>query len=668
MGEVFVARTPWPDNPLAAVKRLRPDVARVPTFAERFAHEAELAVRLSHPNVVGTLDIGSVEGQLYVASELVYGKDTGLIADRLRERGQGGPAAVAIRLLLDTLGGLAYVHGVREPDGKPLRLVHRDVTPGNVLVGYDGQARLADFGLAKSLLTEKSHLTNHGEILGTPHYLAPEVIRGDQASPVSDLYGVGAVMYRFLTGIAPHQGTTAEVLLKVLSEEPRSLSDLRPDLAPWLVSFVHRLLEKDPSRRPYDASVLIQQLSHDAKNSGLLVNKAAVARWIANLFDVEKAEEMEERDRIVEIDLEQLGGKQEGTVVLARPGASSSLEAPLQLINGYEDDRDTSGTELDLSEAQVRAVVGQLDPRFASTGPPVPAPSLLASGTKEMDSVDGMPTRAVQIWPRDQQPTTDAGPAPRGPSGNFENSSPDGPADEATRLGEIVQGSGPTRLPGFVEVANRDPASITFDPEPGPRQRPRNKDSVVVGPAAVSARPPPERRPEPTVIPATPGPVPVHRGPRSGGPVASPKGGIATSAPVATAKPIATQSPVQVVAKPSEQPRPAPPAQRRAPPQRSANTWVFLAVLLVVAVILGVGIGSYIAQLRGDRPATAEVRGLQRDRFLALQRDLNERQQKGETLPAGAWEAYGAAAAAMVEGNEGKMKKALDQVEVLLKK
>ena len=101
-----------------------------------------------------------------------------------------------------------------------------------------------------------------------------------------------------MTGIAPHQGITAEVLLKVLSEEPRSLSDLRPDLAPWLVSFVHRLLEKDPSRRPYDATVLIQQLSQDAKASGLLVNKAAVARWIANLFEEEKAEEMEERERL----------------------------------------------------------------------------------------------------------------------------------------------------------------------------------------------------------------------------------------------------------------------------------------------------------------------------------------------------------------------------------
>ena len=358
MGEVFIARTPWDETPLAAVKRLRPDVARVPTFAERFAHEAELAVRLGHTNVVGTLDVGSVEGQLYVASELVLGKDTGLIADRLRERGQGGPAAVAIRLLLDTLAGLAYVHGAREPSGAPLKLVHRDVTPGNVLVGYDGVARLADFGLAKSLLTERSNLTNHGEILGTPHYLAPEVIRGEQATPASDLYGLGAVMYRFLTGVAPHQGTTAEVLLKVLSEEPRPLSDLRPDLPPWLVVFIHRLLEKDPAHRPYDAAILHKQLLNDAKASGLLVPKAAVGRWLGSLFETEKAEEIDEWDRVADMHPDAISEEPEGTVVLARPRTGSKLEAPSPVEEEY---LDSQGTELDLSEAEVRAVASRID-------------------------------------------------------------------------------------------------------------------------------------------------------------------------------------------------------------------------------------------------------------------------------------------------------------------
>ncbi|MEL7240385.1 MAG: serine/threonine-protein kinase, partial [Planctomycetota bacterium] len=173
-------------------------------------------------------------------------------------------------------------HEAVDLDGTPLALVHRDITPGNLLVGYDGVAKLADFGLAKSLLTEESNLTQHGEILGTPHYLAPEIIRGESASRLSDLYGLGAVMYRFLTGVAPHTGTTAEVLLKVLSEEPRALDELRPDLSPWLVTFVHSLLTKIPAQRPKDARALVAQLHLEAKASGLLVPRSAVGRWLSD--------------------------------------------------------------------------------------------------------------------------------------------------------------------------------------------------------------------------------------------------------------------------------------------------------------------------------------------------------------------------------------------------
>ncbi len=336
MGEVFVARTQWQEHPIAAVKRLRPDVARVPTFAERFQHEAALSVRLSHPNLVGTYGVGAVEGQLYVASELVLGKDTGVIADRLRARGQGGPAAVAIRLLIDTLAGLAYVHEVRESDGQHLHLVHRDVTPGNVLVGYDGLARVADFGLAKSALTKASNLTNHGEILGTPHYLAPELIRSQEATPASDLYGLGAVIYRFLTGIPPHQGATTEVLLKVLSNEPKPLSGLRPDLPGWLVELVHALLAKSVGVRPSSATEVLKALTAEARDAGLLVPRTSVGRWLAALFEVERAEEVAERDRVRALEPEKFADSPKGTVVLARSEVDSRLEAPPSGISGEE--------------------------------------------------------------------------------------------------------------------------------------------------------------------------------------------------------------------------------------------------------------------------------------------------------------------------------------------
>lgn len=368
MGEVYVARTPWDQHRVAAVKRLRPDVARVPTFAERFQHESQLAVRLEHPNVVGTIDVGSVDGQLYVASDLVLGKDAGLIADRLRERGQGAPVAVVVRLLIDILDGLAYVHGAREPDGRWLALVHRDVTPGNVLIGYDGVARLADFGLAKSALTEAANLTGHGEILGTPHYLAPEVIRGQRADKSADIYGLGAVVYRVLTGVAPYQGTTAEVLFKALSEEPRPLLEWRPDLPKWFADFVEELLDREPKRRPFDAALLKRRLEHDASAAKLLLPQASVGRWLTQLFEDERSREVEEYEAISAVDPRSVPGEGKGTVVLAHAYSESALEAPAPVPSGA--DLENLGTELDLAGGALE-VAGDLPERLRRRPPVV---------------------------------------------------------------------------------------------------------------------------------------------------------------------------------------------------------------------------------------------------------------------------------------------------------
>ncbi len=629
MGEVFVARTPWDENPLAAVKRLRPDVARVPTFAERFAHEAELAVRLGHTNVVGTLDVGSVEGQLYVASQLVLGKDTGLIADRLRERGQGGPAAVGIRLLLDTLAGLAYVHGAREPNGEPLRLVHRDVTPGNVLVGYDGASRLADFGLAKSLLTERSHLTNHGEILGTPHYLAPEVIRGDQASPVSDLYGVGAVMYRFLTGVAPHQGTTAEVLLKVLSEEPRPLSDLRPDLPPWLVVFVHRLLEKDPARRPMDASVLHKQLIDDAKAAGLLVPKTAVGRWLGSLFEEEKREELEEYEQVAAMHPDDVPEEPEGTVVLARPRAGLKLEAPPSIEQEFQD---SQGTELELSEAVIRS--------FTTEGraSDVTQAALAIQDPELDDDPEAVLTKAVTVF---KTALDDEG-TPSSPD-VLDTDTHDGDSEEATKFGSFVASGSGARpsLPGFVDGGGSTDGDA--DTSPPPRRRPKNPGSVIVSPAPVAAKPKPaEVRSDPPVR--------------------------ARATPIAQDRPHArAQTPGR--ARPS---RPKSPPQRAAPPRRRSSSasmtrnLLLLTGLLCIAVALGIGIGVLVASLKqAPHPAPA-VRLSLEPRITHLEKEIEGRSNRGEAVPEEAWKLIANARAALMEGNETAATQRIDEAERLV--
>lgn len=401
MGEVFVARTPWNEDPIAAVKRLRPDVARVPTFSERFQHEAELAVRLSHPRIVRTLDVSSVDGHLYVASELVEGKDTGLIADRLRHRGEWGPAEVAIRILLDGLEGLAYVHRAQDADGTPLGLLHRDITPGNVLLGYDGGARLADFGLAKSALSRNLNLTHVGEILGTPHYLAPELVQGESASIASDLYGLGAVLYRFLTGVPPHQGPGTQVLKAVLHEMPRPLSELRPDLDPWLPQVVHGFLAKDPHRRPDNAATAHRQVLELASDCGLLVPRDSVGKWLEKLFASERQEERDERERLLSLSDPGPSDPGPGTVVLARPVVDERLADPRA--------SELSGSEASVP-VQARPVHSPHEdsPRW----PPTPPRFELHPGSTEFDEL--METQAVRVQPIEADPEhTDRSLAPR---------------------------------------------------------------------------------------------------------------------------------------------------------------------------------------------------------------------------------------------------------------
>ena len=654
MGEVFIALTPWSEQPLAAVKRLRPDVARVPTFAERFQHESELAVRLEHENVVGTLDVGSVSGQLYVASELVLGKDTGIVADRLRERGQGGPAAVAIRIMLDVLTGLAYVHHARDHDGTPLALVHRDITPGNLLVSYDGIAKLADFGLAKSHLTKASNLTQHGEILGTPHYLAPELIKGEEASAASDIYGLGAVMYRFLTGVAPHQGTTAEVLLKVLSEEPRSLRDLRPDLSPWLVTFIHALLGKVPAKRPSDARALVGQLGLEAKASGLLVPRSAVGRWLSDLFAEEKASEVEEQNRLIaQRRIKAPQDQSEGTVVLAaRSSSGPRLRAPLNdpAESLVLDDVLSAGTDLalepnagDATDAQVvpsNGVNGAAaglddDSPFAPDGPglgaAVPSDVTDAAAMLEIHELDAMPTRAVTL------------------QSNFLE------FDEESGTHEMI--SRPVMTPPSVSDAETHFAPLTGDKEDIPTALPGFIEAGAILPSYA----PGDTNPEPDELP-------VARGRPSDGNsvVVAPLGSGAVVRPVPDA--LIVNGDRRSAASPGRPPRPrvgakGAPTGRPDPRSPAGRNLLLLAAMLAVAVLLGVFVGALVVSYRNPGVAVVSPRGPLHEQLFRIQTRLVGRVERGEVVPADVWTKVTKAHAALKAGDQTQAAELLRELE-----
>lgn len=362
MGVVYIARAPHLSEGIVVVKKLRPDAQLIPSFPERFRHEGTIALRLDHPNIVRTVDAGEVDGVPFIASELICGQDIGAMVDRISEHQGVIQAPIGVRILLDVLAALAYVHTARETDGRQLRLVHRDVTPGNVLVGYDGRARLADFGLAKSTLVEHMQLTGEGMILGTPAYLAPEVVKGEGATPLSDLYGLAAVMYRLLTGLPPYTGEPAEVLHDIVRGGPAmSLAELRPDLPKWLTGLVTRMMSQDPLDRAQSAGALWREARQLAQRNDALVPSLEVGARLTALFQREREE--------LEADLARYAALSDDTK-LERPRFTMRLEAPDVPL------------EADHAEVESTIVLDEKPARMESTA------ELRPGGTRLLRSID----------------------------------------------------------------------------------------------------------------------------------------------------------------------------------------------------------------------------------------------------------------------------------------
>src|ERR671933_1914662 len=218
-----------------ALKLLGGRFAEDPEFRERFRREARAAAGLAHPNIVGIFDRGEWDGTPYIAMELVEGRT---LKDLVRERGPL-PPEVAVNLTIQVLRALGYAHR--------RGIVHRDVKPQNVILDHEGQAKVADFGIARSGASE---MTETGTILGTVQYASPEQAQGQPVSPRSDLYSAGIVLYEMLTGRVPFDGESAvAVALKQVSEPPVPPSQLRPGISPALEMVVMRAMEKQPARR-----------------------------------------------------------------------------------------------------------------------------------------------------------------------------------------------------------------------------------------------------------------------------------------------------------------------------------------------------------------------------------------------------------------------------------
>src|SRR5438094_3277780 len=201
--------------------RIRPSLSADQQFVQMFLDEARIAARLSHPNIVQIYDLGTVGANDYfLAMEHVHGVDLQQIIDAEAKRHGRVPLPIALRLLSNVAEGLDHAHRATDNRGQALGIVHRDVTPSNVIVSFDGVAKVLDFGIAKAVA--KQGRTEVGVIKGKVPYMSPEQVQGEAIDARSDLFSLGSVMYELTVGQKPFDGQNpAELSIKILHDDPQ---------------------------------------------------------------------------------------------------------------------------------------------------------------------------------------------------------------------------------------------------------------------------------------------------------------------------------------------------------------------------------------------------------------------------------------------------------------
>ncbi|WP_146158753.1 serine/threonine-protein kinase, partial [Enhygromyxa salina] len=292
MAEIFLAQLEAAHGftKQVVLKRLLPHLCDDPSFIEMFLYEARLAARLSHPNIAQVFDIGETDERVYYAMEYVHGPDLRAVAKRIDATWSAPPLDLVIGVCIGVAAGLHYAHNARDEAGRALAIVHRDVTPANVVVTYGGVAKLLDFGVAKAKLDGKES-TAVGVLKGKLPYMSPEQI--DCARPLdgrSDVFSLGVMLWELTTLRRLYRcDSQMETIRRITREDAPPPSSVRGDYPPALEAIVLRALARDRDQRYADAFELQRALELFALEHRLVVSPSRIAELMTALF----AEELE---------------------------------------------------------------------------------------------------------------------------------------------------------------------------------------------------------------------------------------------------------------------------------------------------------------------------------------------------------------------------------------
>ena len=269
------------------LKRVLAEHSRNPQFAKMFLDEARLAAQLQHPNIAQVLDIGVLAGSYFFTMEYVHGKDVRQLLHRLVTQKRELPITFALHVAAGALAALHHAHERTSPDHQPLGVVHRDVSPSNVMVSYEGVIKLLDFGVAKA--TQNTTETRSGTIKGKISYLSPEQCQTKPVDRRSDIFALGIVLYEMLTCRRLYRRDSDFAAMEaIVHEVPRPPSSVRPEISADLDRIVLRALAKAPADRFATAADMLEAIEQVAAREHHVLSATAMGRFMRELFGERK--------------------------------------------------------------------------------------------------------------------------------------------------------------------------------------------------------------------------------------------------------------------------------------------------------------------------------------------------------------------------------------------
>ncbi|MBP1712154.1 MAG: serine/threonine protein kinase with domain [Deltaproteobacteria bacterium] len=276
-----------------ALKQILPHLAEEKEFLGSFIDEAKLAALLQHQNIVQIYDFGNVEGTYFITMEYLFGKDLRMIAEKARERNLSFSLEHSLHIISRVCSGLDYAHKLKDFHGSPMSIIHRDISPQNIIITYEGDVKIVDFGIAKA--RSQSTITQVGLIKGKVAYMSPEQAAGINIDHRSDIFPCGILLYELLSGKRVFTGETLHILEKVRRAEFSPPEEVVKGLPSKVYQILHRALAKEPGDRYQSCGEMLADLEECLFELSMRPTARGLAQYMKDLFKEEISSEEEVR-------------------------------------------------------------------------------------------------------------------------------------------------------------------------------------------------------------------------------------------------------------------------------------------------------------------------------------------------------------------------------------